>query len=612
MRELVVLILLCAAEASVFGRFQTATIFGNILGQSKEEQQQPQPPPHHHQLQLQRPPFPPPPPRPPYTSNSLEDQQQQRPPPPPPPPHLQRGDQEAHHLYHQLQESLAQQHALALQTQNLTALVVDLEAREELHVRQLDVLTETVMQVEALLAHERNALQEAKANYSQATQLVAQLQADVETLTQKCNEYEQQADADQAKIVQLKQALKEAKHEAEDLAALIERHRIDRQQEQEQFKRRQKPKRGFWAWLFGRAKDDAYVDDDSLEAAYEQARTSLLKALQTERQNVDELESIVANLQQNNSAISEQLTSQDLIIEELNDRISVFEEDKVVLKAALKQLQVELNQEAPKTQALKTDLKRANERVTKLQAQLNETRVAHDKQVKDLEHKIAAKEIAFQQADANLTMIGTYVDRLEGRLADFALARKTIDQREAAVSELEAQVEAAKQERDAVRKQVSELETELQELKALLKEMAEERRTLKSDIDSLQSERDALSVGQEKLRQSLAQLENDYASLQQAHTELQQSLQGNETSRTAQYENELADSESRVQELSSQLQNAVWERRDLTERLSDTEEVNLQLRERIVELEEAKRKLTEEYQSQLEEARKAVEVCTKV
>ncbi len=48
-------------------------------------------------------------------------------------------------------------------------------------------------------------------------------------------------------------------------------------------------------------------------------------------------------------------------INELNDRVAVFEEDKLVLKAALRQLQKEMKEEAPKTQKLIHDLQQANE-----------------------------------------------------------------------------------------------------------------------------------------------------------------------------------------------------------------------------------------------------------
>lgn len=55
------------------------------------------------------------------------------------------------------------------------------------------------------------------------------------------------------------------------------------------------------------------------------------------------------------------VSSRDSLIYELNDRVAVFEEDKVVLKAALRQLQKEMKDEAPKTQQLVSDLEAAKE-----------------------------------------------------------------------------------------------------------------------------------------------------------------------------------------------------------------------------------------------------------
>lgn len=86
-----------------------------------------------------------------------------------------------------------------------------------------------------------------------------------------------------------------------------------------------------------------------------------MNALHAERDNVEELEEALALSQQNNSAIAEMVASRDSLIDELNDRVAVFEEDKVVLKAALRQLQKEMKEEAPKTKKLLSDLKKAND-----------------------------------------------------------------------------------------------------------------------------------------------------------------------------------------------------------------------------------------------------------
>lgn len=88
----------------------------------------------------------------------------------------------------------------------------------------------------------------------------------------------------------------------------------------------------------------------------------LLNALQAERNNVEELENALELEKQNNTAIAEMVASRDSLIDELNDRVAVFEEDKVVLKAALRQLQKEMKEEAPKTQKIVSELKSANAR----------------------------------------------------------------------------------------------------------------------------------------------------------------------------------------------------------------------------------------------------------
>lgn len=72
-----------------------------------------------------------------------------------------------------------------------------------------------------------------------------------------------------------------------------------------------------------------------------------------------DLEASVTSLQQNNSAISEMVKSRDSTIDELNNRISAFEEDKAVLKAALRQLQKEIQEETPKAQKLMDDLSKS-------------------------------------------------------------------------------------------------------------------------------------------------------------------------------------------------------------------------------------------------------------
>lgn len=55
------------------------------------------------------------------------------------------------------------------------------------------------------------------------------------------------------------------------------------------------------------------------------------------------------------------VSSRDSLIDELNDRVAVFEEDKVVLKAALRQLQKEMKEEGPKFKKMEGDLEVAQD-----------------------------------------------------------------------------------------------------------------------------------------------------------------------------------------------------------------------------------------------------------
>ena len=72
-----------------------------------------------------------------------------------------------------------------------------------------------------------------------------------------------------------------------------------------------------------------------------------------------ELEATATSLQLNNTALSDVVESRDALVGELNDRVAVFEEDRVVLKAALRQLQREMSDEAPRHAKVAEDLEAA-------------------------------------------------------------------------------------------------------------------------------------------------------------------------------------------------------------------------------------------------------------
>jgi len=152
------------------------------------------------------------------------------------------------YLQAELEECLAREGDLIAQTDNLTAIVVIMEQREELHIRQLDVLTERVMDVEAQAAEDRNLLATYEANCTALGQTIAALQNEVEDWQKRCSEFTERHEADQETLKDLKKQIKEKQAEAEDLAIAIENVRLaERRREASQS--RKSSRRGVFSWF---------------------------------------------------------------------------------------------------------------------------------------------------------------------------------------------------------------------------------------------------------------------------------------------------------------------------------------------------------------------------
>jgi hypothetical protein len=208
----------------------------------------------------------PPPPPPPQWGDDPYQVQQQPPTPqgwmgPPPqqydqhydgwqPPYYE-GQNHGMFLQEELDESLTRENELVGQLDNLTAAVVVMEQREELHVRQLDVLTERVMDVEAQAAEDRNLLTEYEANCTALGMTIATLQEDLEEWQKRCSEFSERYDEDQEKLSELKRSIKEKETEAEDLAIAIENLRLAEKRKEASNFRRKQSKGGLFSWLFG-------------------------------------------------------------------------------------------------------------------------------------------------------------------------------------------------------------------------------------------------------------------------------------------------------------------------------------------------------------------------
>jgi len=168
-------------------------------------------------------------------------------------------------MQHQLEEFLAREHELMGQIQNLTTSLQTFEQREDLHVRQLDVLTERVMDAEAAAAAERNELMEYRANCTELGHTIALMQDELEEWKMRCATFQEQHEQDEEKMKEIKETLKERDNEVEELASSIETARLTTERENYFAERRQRKQRGFFAWLFGIGRDDSDDDEERLQ-----------------------------------------------------------------------------------------------------------------------------------------------------------------------------------------------------------------------------------------------------------------------------------------------------------------------------------------------------------
>lgn len=172
------------------------------------------------------------------------------------------GDQSMY-LQDELDESLAHETELVLQLDNLTASVTVMEQREELHVRQLDVLTERIMDVEGQAAADRNSLIEYEANCTALGSSIATLQEELEDWQRKCAEFSEISELNEQNMSDLKRTIKAKQSEAEDLAIAIESLRLAEKVKEESNSRRKRKNTGLFSWLvswFVSISDDEYQE----------------------------------------------------------------------------------------------------------------------------------------------------------------------------------------------------------------------------------------------------------------------------------------------------------------------------------------------------------------
>lgn len=170
-------------------------------------------------------------------------------------------------MQREIDDHITLEHELMNQIQNLTASLATFQQREDLHIRQLDVLTERVMDAEATAAFERNELLEYRANCTELGRTIALMQNELEEWKNRCATLQEQHERDEERVKDIQEILKERDSEVEELASSIETARLSAEREKYFAARKTKKKRGFFAWLFGITQYDSDDDEERLQVS---------------------------------------------------------------------------------------------------------------------------------------------------------------------------------------------------------------------------------------------------------------------------------------------------------------------------------------------------------
>jgi len=434
-------------------------------------------------------------------------------------------------LLYDLDESTLREMTLTHQIHNLSSHITTLTSESDLLVSRVDVLTERLADSDANFHYVHNRNIELDANCTELQSIITKLEHEIKDHEATSTQLTDEKSKDASIIQELRNELRKVTDELESLACLVETSRFENEKikylddlDKKKKKRKKKKKKSFWMWLFGFGDGGHDSDEDTItikgseqyeeerhRAAQELARTTLLHALQTERNNVDELESALNVLQRNNTAIMDVVSSRDELIVELNERVAVFEEDKMVLKAALRQLQMEIKEEAPKTQQLIEDLEGMKELEVTLRDEMKQLIDDHEDEIDELEEEMNEITNELNKTTNELEMISLYVDQLEDRLATGAIARKELDVREKECERLEAQAKEYADEVEEYKSQVAILSKEQDDTKPLLEDLIKERESARTKVDELGHQIDDLhqQINDWKLRVKEAERRNE-------------------------------------------------------------------------------------------------------
>lgn len=501
----------------------------NQMYQEQDEQDQPQPPPFNYYNDPYN--FPPPP-------NSMygNDQQFMYPP----------NDQfyqpyETDPRY--MEDGMIREEEQDLLIQNLTDELAHYQNKSATQLDEIDNLTDTVLNLSNELAHEQILLKEIKHNSTMYYKMWKESDSTLENMRESFTELEKQKSEFEEKENQMIFDIEEQEKQIFDLSLIIEEFK-ETQKEMELYKKTRKAlhvsldrleddfyydnevedkKRvGFFQGLFNilffrsSSTTSSKVESDNksidralarkLKATQNLTRNTLTKALQNTRELVEDLEYQVSQLEQNNTSLSEVISSRDKLVKELHGRINIFEEDKLVLKAALRQLQREMKDEiGPARQKLEDELRDACEDIQGLQSNLKSIKQSHAIEKKKLQEELGEKQSQLNSTMSEMNTIGVYVDMLEERLANFTVTKhEFMKEREGTKSQVLELVSEIQKEREKWRAEKTATENKLVSLKQVLSETQEELTRVNLQFKTLQEEeqqwKNALSEAEERAK----------------------------------------------------------------------------------------------------------------
>jgi len=149
-----------------------------------------------------------------------------------------------------------------------------------------------------------------------------------------------------------------------------------------------------------------------------------------------------------------------------------------------------------------------------LEATIEALQLNHTKAIGLLDAQLREKDSMINETDSKMSMISVYVDKLEERLASFAIARRDITNREKACDLLTEQSLILEEQVAKLKQEFEETRTERDEMKNLVDLLVEERALLQQEQGKLSNDKEKLIFEGQSLREELDLLNDNFLRLE--------------------------------------------------------------------------------------------------